>query len=78
VTIAEASPEIKMDPEYDPTAWLIVREGPNQNSRPAGKTGAVGRMMADSVDGEWTHLASRGWVRTKFIERCTTVSPTRG
>ena len=70
VSIVEASDEVKADPEFSPSSWLILREGPNGNTKPVGKTGTVGKVMADAVDGEWTHLANRGWVRTKIVQPC--------
>jgi hypothetical protein len=71
VSVVEASAEIKQDAEFDATAWLVLREGPGPQFKPAGRTGTIGKIEADAIDGEWTHLVGRGWVRTKFVQPCS-------
>jgi len=70
VEMVEASPKVKADPEFNASNWLVLREGPNQNTKPVGKTGTIGKVKADATDGEWTHLVDRGWVRSKFVQPC--------
>jgi len=53
-----------------PGRFLILREGPGAQFTVVGTTGTVGKIEADAIDGEWTHLVNRGWVRTQYVQPC--------
>src|SRR5215471_5426358 len=78
VSVVEPPPSVKQDPEYDPSQWLVVREGPGAKFKVITKMGSVGHFEADAVDGDWTHVVDpeiQGWVSSKYVQECSATRP---
>src|SRR5262249_40657131 len=85
VSVIEPPPNVVEDPEYDPNAWLALRQGPGAQFKITTKLKDGDDLDADIIKEDWMHITNvprlnmeadnpkivQGWVRSKYVKRST-------
>src|SRR5262245_27407362 len=84
VSVIDPPPNVIQDPEYDPNAWLALRQGPGTQFKITSKLKHGDDLYADIIKEDWTHITNafrlsmegdnppkivQGWVHSKYVKK---------